>query len=126
MVSAVSVRFSFLSVTLPVNVTLSPSLSASIWLEVITIGPRASLSDRGLSAPAATRKKDATINRLFLKHRFDIVLHHERTHIHIRRYTDTLKVDFAAEQFERVRSPDDPLPGFPEKRIRRKQVAVVR
>src|ERR1700690_706749 len=126
MTSDVSVIPSFLRVTFSVNVTLSPSFSACMRFEVITSGSRVFLLGRAFPDVAAMRSSDAARNRLVLKHCFDMVLDHDRTDVHIRRYSRPFKVDLASEQLERIGGPDNPFTRLPEERVCREQIAVAR
>src|SRR3990170_2955659 len=104
---------SFLSMTSSKNITLSPSFSAVILLEVITTG---SLSfSAGLLGPVAApaRKTAMRMRTLFLKDRLDIVVNLDRIVVHLRLDPAAFEIDLAAKQLEGVRGPHDALSGVP-------------
>src|SRR6185369_11559654 len=103
-----------LSNTFPLKVTLSPSFSASMWLEVTTMGSVSFFSGGAAKdSPVVRTAMDAMTSKLFLKYRLDIIFHRDPAHVDISRDAEPLEIDLAAQQLERVRRPYLAFAGLP-------------
>src|SRR5512139_347641 len=100
---------SFFRTTSPLNVTMSPSLSASMEREVTTMGSRFPFSRENGAGDAATRaaaSRASASRPLFLQHGLDIAVHHHVLEVHIGGHAGPLDIDLFPQHLEGVRGPD--------------------